>query len=94
MLLVGVTSPLTTSVFTNVSSSVCVFVSAFVTQSLRSCGRFIKTMWPARPFVVFPFFSFGIQADLSCEFFCIRIRIRFDDSNSISSSLTPHVAPS
>lgn len=43
-------------------------VSAFGTQSFYSCGRFIKTMWLARPFVVvaivFLFFVFyGTKAD-------------------------------
>lgn len=44
-------------------------MSAFGTQSLCSCGRFIKTMWLARPFVVvgivfFFFFCFFMEPKL------------------------------
>lgn len=41
-------------------------MSAFGIQSLCSCGRFIKTMWLARPFVVvgIVFFCFFMEPKL------------------------------
>lgn len=41
-------------------------MSAFGIQSICSCGRFIKTMWLARPFVVvgIVFFCFFMEPKL------------------------------